>query len=63
MQGDPVLFNQYAVILTNPARHPHVKQAAAGKVADWLVSADGQQAIAGYKLDGEPLFFPSAGRM
>ena len=63
VQGDPVLFNQYAVILTNPARHPHVKQAAASKVADWLVSADGQQAIAGYKLNGEPLFFPNAGRM
>lgn len=60
VEGDPVLFNQYAVILTNPQKHPHVKQAAARKVADWLVSSDGQKTIADYKLNGEPLFFPNA---
>jgi tungstate transport system substrate-binding protein len=62
VQGDPVLFNQYAVILTNPQKHPHVKQAAAGKVADWLVSTDGQKTIADYKLNGEPLFFPNSAK-
>ena len=60
VQGDPVLFNQYAVMLTNPRKHPHVKNAAAKKVADWLVSAEGQKAIAEYKLNGERLFFPNA---
>ena len=60
VQGDPVLFNQYAVMLTNPRKHPHVKNAAAKKVADWLVSAEGQKAIADYELNGERLFFPNA---
>ena len=55
-----MLFNQYAVMLINPQKHPHVKQAPAKKVADWLVSADGQKTIAGYKLNGEQLFFPNA---
>ncbi len=59
-QGDPVLFNQYAVILTNPLKHPHVKQAASRKVADWLVSDAGQKTIADYQLGGESLFFPNA---
>jgi tungstate transport system substrate-binding protein len=60
VEGDPILFNQYAVILTNPQKHPHVKQAEARKVADWLVSPDGQKTIANYKLNGESLFFPNA---
>lgn len=60
VEGDPILFNQYAVILTNPQKHPHVKQAAAKKVADWLVSPEGQKTIADYKLSGQPLFFPNA---
>jgi tungstate transport system substrate-binding protein len=60
VEGDPILFNQYAVILTNPRKHPHVKEAAARKVANWLVSAEGQKAIGDYKLNGEPLFFPNA---
>ena len=60
VQGDPVLFNQYAVMLINPQKHPHVKQAPAKKVADWLVSADGQKTIAGYQLNGEQLFFANA---
>jgi tungstate transport system substrate-binding protein len=61
VEGDPILFNQYAVILTNPQKHPHVKQAEAKRVADWLVSDAGQKTIADYKLNGEPLFFPNAG--
>ena len=60
VQGDPMLFNQYAVMLTSPQKHPHVKQAPAKKVADWLVSPDGQKTIAEYKLNGESLFFPNA---
>jgi len=59
-QGDPRLFNQYAVILVNPQKHPHVKRLPARQVADWLVSPQGQDAIAGYRLNGEPLFFPNA---
>ncbi len=61
VEGDPVLFNQYAVILTNPRKHPHVKQASAKKVADWLVSLEGQKIIGDYKRNGQPLFFPNAG--
>ncbi len=61
VEGDPILFNQYAVILTNPQKHLHVKQAEAKRVADWLVSDAGQKTIADYKLNGEPLFFPNAG--
>jgi tungstate transport system substrate-binding protein len=61
-QGDPVLFNQYSVMLINPQKHPHLKHAAARKVADWLVSTEGQKVIAGYKLNGEELFFPNAAK-
>lgn len=60
MQGDPVLFNRYSVILTSERKHPHVKAAAAAKVADWLASEEGQATIGGYRLNGEPLFFPKA---
>jgi len=60
MQGDPRLFNQYSVILTNPARHPHVKAAEAKAFIDWLVSPDGQSIIAAFKVNGEQLFFPDA---
>ena len=62
VQGDTRLFNQYGVIVVNPARHPHVKQALAQGFADWVVSPAGQAAIAGYKIGGEQLFFPNAGR-
>jgi tungstate transport system substrate-binding protein len=48
------------VIVVNPARHPHVKQAEAQKFVDWLVSPAGQAAIAAYKINGEQLFFPNA---
>ena len=60
VQGDQRLFNQYGVILVNPARHAHVKQADGQKFVDWVISAAGQKTIADYKLGGEPLFFPNA---
>ena len=60
VQGDPRLFNQYGVILVNPARHPHVKKEAGQKFIDWLVSTEGQQTIAGYTIGGQQLFFPNA---
>jgi tungstate transport system substrate-binding protein len=60
VEGDSRLFNQYGVIVVNPARHPHVKQALAQAFADWVVSKPGQDAIAAYKLGGEQLFFPNA---
>jgi len=62
VEGDPRLFNQYGVIVVNPARHPHVAVEQAKKFADWIVSPAGQQAIAGYALGGEQLFFPNAQR-
>jgi tungstate transport system substrate-binding protein len=61
VQGDRRLFNQYGVILVNPARHPHVKKAMGQQFIDWLVSPEGQGAIAGYRIDGQQLFFPNAG--
>jgi tungstate transport system substrate-binding protein len=60
VEGDPRLFNPYGVIVVDPARHPHVKAAMAQAFADWLVSAPGQAAIAGFRINGEQLFFPSA---
>jgi tungstate transport system substrate-binding protein len=60
VQGDRRLFNPYGVIVVNPAKHPHVKLADAQAFADWLVSAQGQAAIADFRIGGEPLFFPSA---
>ena len=58
--GDPRLFNPYGVMLVNPARHPHVKQEAGRRFIAWLVGAEGQAAIASYRIAGEPLFFPQA---
>ena len=60
VEGDPKLFNQYGVILVNPAKHPHVKVKEGQAFIDWLVSSEGQQAIADYKVDGKQLFFPNA---
>ena len=60
VQGDKRLFNQYGVILVNPVKHPHVKKAQGQQFIDWLISPEGQGAIAGYKIDGQPLFFPNA---
>jgi tungstate transport system substrate-binding protein len=60
VEGDRRLFNQYGVILVNPARHAHVKQADGQAFIDWLVSPDGQRAIGEYRINGQPLFFPNA---
>ena len=60
VEGDTRLFNQYGVIVVNPAKHPHVKKDLAQAFADWVVSPAGQAAIAAYKIGGEQLFFPNA---
>ena len=60
VEGDKRLFNQYGVMVVNPARHPHVKKDLAQAFADWVVSPAGQAAIASYKIGGEQLFFPNA---
>ena len=62
VEGDQRLFNQYGVILVNPAKHPHVKKEMGQTFIDWIVSAEGQAAIEGYKIGGEQLFFPNAKR-
>lgn len=59
-EGDPVLFNQYGSVRLNPGRHPHLKHELAGRWHDWLLSPDGQAAIASFQLNGEQLFFPNA---
>ena len=61
IEGDKRLFNQYGVMLVNPAKHPQVKKDLGQKFIDWLVSPRGQQVIASYTIDGEQLFFPNAG--
>jgi len=60
VEGDKRLFNQYGVILVNPEKHKHVKQDLGQAFINWIVSADGQKAIASYKIGGEQLFFPNA---
>jgi tungstate transport system substrate-binding protein len=60
VEGDKRLFNQYGVILVNPAKHPNVKKDLGQTFIDWLVSPAGQNAIAGYKIDGQQLFYPNA---
>lgn len=60
VQGDPRLFNQYGVMLVNPAKYPQVKKAEGQAFIDWLISKDGQDTIASYKVGGEQLFFPNA---
>ena len=60
VEGDTRLFNQYGVIVVNPAKHPHVKSELAQAFADWVVSPAGQANIAEYKIGGEQLFFPNA---
>jgi len=59
LEGDRRLFNQYAAVLVNPDRHPHVKREFGQAFIDWLVSAEGQHAIADFKVNGEQLFFPN----
>jgi tungstate transport system substrate-binding protein len=61
VEGDKRLFNQYGVMLVNPLKHPKVKAEFGKQFIDWLVSPDGQKAIADYKIDGEQLFYPNAG--
>ena len=61
VQGDDRLFNPYGVMVVNPARHPHVQLVQAQRFVDWLTSPAGQAVIAGYRIDGEQLFFPNAG--
>lgn len=62
VEGDKRLFNQYGVMVVNPARHPHTKVVEAQRFADWVTSPAGQSVIAGYKIGGEQLFFPNAAR-
>jgi tungstate transport system substrate-binding protein len=62
VEGDNRLFNQYGVILVNPARHPHVKKDLGQEFIDWILSGEGQKTIADYKIGGEQLFFPNARR-
>ena len=60
VEGDKRLFNQYGVMLVNPAKHPNVKKELGQQFIDWLVSPEGQKAIANYKINGEQLFYPNA---
>jgi tungstate transport system substrate-binding protein len=61
VQGDPRLFNQYGIILVNPRKHTSVKAEPGQAFIDWILSDEGQQAIAAYRRDGKQLFFPNAG--
>jgi tungstate transport system substrate-binding protein len=60
VEGDSRLFNQYGVMLVNPAKHPNVKVADGQAFVDWLISTDGQGTIAQYRIGGQQLFFPDA---
>lgn len=60
VEGDKRLFNQYGVMLVNPEKYPSVKKELGQTFVDWLVSPEGQAVIAGYKIDGQQLFFPDA---
>ncbi len=59
VEGDAKLFNQYGVMLVNPAKHPHVKKELGMEFVNWVTSPEGQAAIAGYKIEGQQLFFPN----
>jgi tungstate transport system substrate-binding protein len=61
VEGDKRLFNQYGVMLVNPAKHPAVRKELGQQFIDWLISAEGQKAISDYKIGGEQLFYPNAG--
>jgi len=60
VEGDQRLFNQYGIILVNPAKHAHVKKDMGQAFVDWIISPEGQNAIAEYKIGGKQLFFPNA---
>ncbi len=62
VEGDKRLFNQYGVMVVNPIKHPQTKVVEAQKFVDWVTSPAGQAVIAGYKMGGEQLFFPNAGK-
>ncbi|WP_407178690.1 substrate-binding domain-containing protein [Bradyrhizobium sp. STM 3562] len=62
VEGDKRLFNQYGVMLVNPEKYPHVKKEDGQAFVDWLISPEGQATIAGYKINGQQLFFPDAGK-
>ncbi|GLR88472.1 extracellular solute-binding protein [Bradyrhizobium iriomotense] len=62
VEGDKRLFNQYGVMLVNPEKYPSVKKELGQTFVDWLISPEGQVAIAGYKIDGQQLFFPDAAK-
>jgi tungstate transport system substrate-binding protein len=61
VEGDKRLFNQYGVMLVNPQKHPNVKRELGQQFIDWLISTEGQSAIADYKINGQQLFYPNAG--
>lgn len=61
-EGDPALFNQYGVILVNPAKHPHVREQEGRIFMDWITSTEGQDAIARFTIGGKQLFFPNYGK-
>jgi tungstate transport system substrate-binding protein len=63
VEGDKKLFNQYGIMLVNPAKHPHVKKEMGQAFIDWVTSPEGQSAIAAYKIDGQALFFPNYVRL
>jgi tungstate transport system substrate-binding protein len=60
VEGDKRMFNQYGIMLVNPAKHPNVKKELGQQFIDWIVSPEGQKAIANYKINGEQLFYPNA---
>ena len=60
VEGDQRLFNQYGIMLVNPAKHPNVKKEMGQAFVDWVISPAGQKVIADYKIGGEQLFFPNA---
>ena len=60
VEGDKVLFNQYGVILVNPAKHPAVKKELGQSFIDWVTGEEGQKTINSYKLNGQQLFFANA---
>ena len=60
VEGDPKLFNQYGIVLVNPGKHPNVKAGPGRRFVDWILSEEGQAAIAAFRVDGRQLFFPNA---
>ena len=61
VEGDPRLLNQYGIVLVNPEKHPNVRAGLGRQFVNWLLSEEGQAAIASYRVEGRQLFFPNAG--